>query len=153
MSWKTTRLINNTAFTNKINKVLFIVNENFIYNYNEELKINKYKQDGNFDINNGTFITAMPLKIMIEINLQYNYDISMEYAPRYELNIYKNNILLTKHYCGLSDNIHTVNSLYIVSIIDILNNDKIKFIITQSTPDSILNVNILKNTFINFKTI
>ena len=44
MSWKTSRLINNTAYTNKVNKVLFIQSHDILYDYDDtlELELDKY---------------------------------------------------------------------------------------------------------------
>ncbi len=155
MSWKTSRLINNTAYTNKVNKVLFIQSRDILYDYDDtlELELDKYKQDGNFDINNGVVITAVTLKIMIEINIFYKY-VDAEFAPRYELNIYKNDGLLNKHYCGLNDLVdNNANNLYLVSILDISNDDRIKITMSKdSSESSTSKINILKNSFITYKT-
>jgi len=94
-----------------------------------------------------------PQKIMIEINIFYTYN-NADFAPRYELNIYKNNILLNKHFCCLNDTVNTVNNLYLVSVVDISNNDKIKIImIKDNLENSTSKINILKNSFINYKTL
>ena len=154
MSWKTSRLINNTTYANKVNKVLFIQIEDTNHEYDDtlELQIDKYKQDGNFDISNGIVSTIITLKIMIEINIFYKYS-DAEFAPRYELNIYKNDILLNKHYCGLNDTTDSVNNLYLISIIDISNEDRIKIVMSKNGEEnSTSKINILKNSFINYKT-
>ena len=103
MSWKTYRVINNIYYVNKINKVLFMQLNDTIYDYDDtlELQFNKYKQDGNIDVYNGVVsIGNSSQKIMIEINIFYKYYNDAEFAPRFTLNIYKNNILLNTHYCG-----------------------------------------------------
>ena len=156
MSWKTYRVINNIYYVNKINKVLFMQLNDTIYYYDDtlELQFNKYKQDGNIDVYNGVVsIGNTSQKIMIEINIFYKYYNDAEFAPRFTLNIYKNNILLNTHYCGLNDNIETVNNLYLVSVIDVSNNDKLKIMmIKDGLENSTSKINILKNSFINYKT-
>ena len=156
MSWKTYRVINNIYYVNKINKVLFMQLNDTIYDYDDtlELQFNKYKQDGNIDVYNGVVsIGNSSQKIMIEINIFYKYYNDAEFAPRFTLNIYKNNILLNTHYCGLNDNIETVNNLYLVSVIDVSNNDKLKIMmIKDGLENSTSKINILKNSFINYKT-
>ena len=156
MSWKTYRVINNIYYVNKINKVLFMQSNDTIYDYDDtlELQFNKYKQDGNIDVYNGVVsIGNSSQKIMIEINIFYKYYNDAEFAPRFTLNIYKNNILLNTHYCGLNDNIETVNNLYLVSVIDVSNNDKLKIMmIKDGLENSTSKINILKNSFINYKT-
>ena len=156
MSWKTYRVINNIYYVNKINKVLFMQLNDTIYDYDDtlELQFNKYKQDGNIDVYNGVVsIGNSSQKIMIEINIFYKYYNDAEFAPRFTLNIYKNNILLNTHYCGLNDNIETVNNLYLVSVIDVSNNDKIKIkMIKDGLENSTSKINILRNSFVNYKT-
>jgi hypothetical protein len=154
MSFKTSRLINNTTFVNKISKVLFIQSNDTVQEYDDtlELQLDKYKYDGNFDINNGVVTTSIPLKIMIEINILYTYD-DAEFAPRYELNIYKNNIIINKHYCGLNDTTDSVNNIFLLSIIDISNEDVIKIVMSKDDlENSTSKINILKNSFIHYKT-
>jgi hypothetical protein len=154
MSWKTYRVINNIYYVNKINKVLFMQLNDTIYEYDDtlELQFNKYKQDGNIDVYNGVVSIGNTSKIMIEINIFYKYS-NAEFAPRFTLNIYKNNILLNTHYCGLNDNVETVNNLYLVSVLDVSNNDKIKInMIKDGFENSTSKINILKNSFINYKT-
>jgi len=147
MSWKIPRIINNITFINKQNKVLFIQHEDAEYVYDDdiELKFIKYKQEGIFDINDGVFVVSSNIKIMIEINIFYNYN-GAEFAPRYELNIYKNDVLLNKHYCGLNDTVDTVNNLYLVSVVDVSNGDRIKIVLLKdSLENSTSKINILKN--------
>lgn len=155
MSWKMYRVIHNTTFVNKINKVYFVQLNDVEYVYDDtlELNFNKYKQEGIFDINNGVVsITGNNLKVMLEINLFYKYN-DTDFAPRYELNIYKNEVLLNKHYCGLNDNVHTDNNLYLVSVLDVQNDDKIKITISKdSLENSTSKISILKNSYVNYKT-
>jgi hypothetical protein len=154
MSWKTSRLINNNIYATKINKVLFIQPNDITYDYDDTLDLNfsKYKQDGSFDINDGIISASANLKIMIEINIFYTYD-NTDFAPRYELDIYKNNDPIITHYCGINDNVDTINNLYLTSIIDISNNDNIKIVISKNTQEnSVSKINILKNSFITYKT-
>lgn len=154
MSWKTTRVLNNLTYMNKQSKILFIQLDDIEYIYDDEIEIKflKYIQDGDINIINDLFTMNEPRKIMIEINIFYTY-YNADFAPRYELNIYKNNILLNKHYCGLNDTVETINNLYLVSVVDISNNDKIKIImIKDNLENSTSKINILKNSFINYKT-
>lgn len=154
MSWKTPRIINNISYINKQNKVLFIQHDNIEYVYDDDIELNfiKYKQEGIFDINEGLFDVSSNIKILIEINIFYDY-VGAEFAPRYELNIYKNDVLLNKHYCGLNDTIDTVNNLYLVSVVDVSNGDRIKIVLVKdSLENSTSKINILKNSFINYKT-
>jgi hypothetical protein len=99
----------------------------------------------------GRFITFTNVKLLVEINIFYRYD--AEFAPRYDLNIYKNDALVHTRYCGMGDNVDNINNLFLVIVIDVKNDDKleIKFIkdtIESSTDDIV----ILKNSYVQYKT-
>ena len=154
MSWKTYRVINNINYINKINKAIFLQRDDTTYVYDDQLQISfqKFKQDGNLDVNDGIIKVSIPTKIMIEINLFYTYT-NTDFAPRYELNIYKNDIIFNPHYSGMNDTTDSVNNLYIVSVIDVSNDDVIKIVMSKDTIESSTNeIKIMKNSFVNFKT-
>lgn len=155
MSWKTYRVFNNINYINKQHKCIFMQLDDTEYDYNDELNINmltKYKQEGNIDVIEGLMKISLPTKIMIEINLFYKYNDAM-YAPRYQLNIYKNNQMMNTHYCGLNDSIDSTNNIYIVSVLDVSNNDKIQIYISKDTTEDSTNfITILKNSYINYKS-
>ena len=154
MSWKTYRVINNINYINKINKAIFLQRDDTTYVYDDQLQISfpKFKQDGNLDVNDGIIKVSIPTKIMIEINLFYTYT-NTDFAPRYELNIYKNDIIFNSHYSGMNDTTDSVNNLYIVSVIDVSNDDVIKIVMSKDTIESSTNeIKIMKNSFVNFKT-
>ena len=92
MSWAKYRIINNYTYINKQNKVIFIQLNDTEYLYDDELSLmmfSKMKQDGNVDVTtNGIVKVSIPTKIMIELNIFYTYT-DTDFAPRYELNIYK----------------------------------------------------------------
>ena len=83
-----------------------------------------------------------------EINIFYWYE--AEFAPRYDLNIYKNDVLV---HTSMGDNVDNINNLFLVTVIDVKNDDKleIKFIkdTIESSTDDIL---ILKNSYVQYKT-
>ena len=154
MSWKTYRVINNINYINKINKAIFLQHDDTTYVYDDQLQISlpKFKQDGNLDVNDGIIKVSIPTKIMIEINLFYTYT-NTDFAPRYELNIYKNDIIFNSHYSGMNDTTDSVNNLYIVSVIDVSNDDVIKIVMSKDTIETSTNeIKIMKNSFVDFKT-
>ena len=113
----------------------------------------KMKQDGNVDVTtNGIVKVSIPTKIMIELNIFYTYT-DTDFAPRYELNIYKNNVIVNKYYCGMNDTTDTINNLYIISVIDVSNNDILKIVMSKDNIENSTNhIKIMKNSFINYKT-
>ena len=154
MSWKTYRVINNINYINKINKVIFLQRDDTKCEYNDELQLSfsKYKQDGSLDMNDGIVKVSINTKVMIEINLFYKYT-NTEFAPRYELNLFKNNVKINTHYCGMNDTVVNTNNLYIVSVCDVVNDDVIKIVLNKDrTEDSTDFIDILKNSYIIYKT-
>ena len=156
MSWAKYRVINNYTYINKQNKVIFIQLNDTEYDYDDELSLmmfSKMKQDGNIDVTtNGIVKVSIPTKIMIELNIFYTYT-DTDFAPRYELNIYKNNLIVNKYYCGMNDTTDTVNNLYIISVIDVSNDDLIKIVMSKDNIENSTNhIKIMKNSFINYKT-
>ena len=156
MSWAKYRVINNYTYINKQNKVIFIQLNDTEYLYDDELSLmmfSKMKQDGNVDVTtNGIVKVSIPTKIMIELNIFYTYT-DTDFAPRYELNIYKNNVIVNKYYCGMNDTTDTINNLYIISVIDVSNNDILKIVMSKDNIENSTNhIKIMKNSFINYKT-
>ena len=136
-----------------VNKIVFLEDYDTPYIFDDELKINfpKFKQAGSINMTDSRFITFTNVKLQVEINIFYRYD--ADFAPRYDLNIYKNDILVHTRYCGMGDNVDNINNLFLVIVIDVKNDDKleIKFIkdtIESSTDDIV----ILKNSYVQYKT-
>ena len=155
MSWKSDRTMNNMTFLNKPSKVIFVQPFDIEYKYDDTLVLEypKMKQDGSIDVNNGVVKTSIPAKIMIEINMVHTYS-DTDFAPRYQISIYNNDILINNHpNLGTNDSVDMINNLYILSVIDVVNDDKIKIIMSKDTTEISTNViKIMKNSFINFKT-
>jgi hypothetical protein len=150
-------MINNNAYINKVSKVIFVQPFDMEYKYDDTIALSfpKLKQDGAIDITNGIIKTGVPTKVMIEINIFYTYsNIDTEFAPRYQISIINNDILINNHpNLGTNDSVDTVNNLYILSVIDVANDDKIKIIMSKDTTEISTNViKIMKNSFINYKT-
>ena len=142
MSWAKYRVINNYTYINKQNKVIFIQLNDTEYLYDDELSLmmfSKMKQDGNVDVTtNGIVKVSIPTKIMIELNIFYTYT-DTDFAPRYELNIYKNNVIVNKYYCGMNDTTDTINNLYIISVIDVSNDDILKIVMSKDNIENSTN--------------
>lgn len=156
MSWKSDRVINNNTYLNKQSKIIFMQLNDAEYDYDDVLPLTmfaKMKQDGNVDVSeNGIVKVNVNTKLMIETNVFYTYS-NAEFAPRYELNIYKNNILSNTYYCGMNDTTMTTNNIYILSVLDVQNDDSIKVCMVKSNIENSTNtIKILKNSFINYKT-
>ncbi len=155
MSWKSDRTMNNMTFLNKPSKVIFVQPFDIEYKYDDTLVLEypKMKQDRSIDVNNGVVKTSIPAKIMIEINMVYTYS-NTEFAPRYEISIFNNDVLINNHpNLGMNDSVDMINNVYIISVIDVQNDDKIKIIMSKDTTENSTDViKIMRNSFINFKT-
>lgn len=154
MSWKTYRVFNNINYINKLNKVIFVQLDDTTYDYDDTVTLSfmKFKQEGILDVNDGVIKVSSSTKIMIEINIMYRYA-NTTFAPRYTLNIYKNDVKLNSHYCGMNDVAEGMNNIYIVSVVDVNNDDVITMkMIKDDIEDSTSHIEILKNSYINFKT-
>jgi len=156
MSWKSDRVLNNNTYLNKQSKIIFMQLNDIEYDYLDVLPLSmlvKTKQDGNVDISeNGIVKVNVNTKIMIETNIFFTYS-DAQFAPRYQLNIYKNNVLSNTYYCGMNDTTTTTNNVYIISVLDVVNDDIIKISMVKNNIENSTNkIKILKNSFINYKT-
>jgi len=156
MSWKSDRVLNNNTYLNKQSKIIFMQLNDIEYDYLDVLPLSmlvKTKQDGNVDISeNGIVKVNVNTKIMIETNIFFTYS-DAQFAPRYQLNIYKNNFLSNTYYCGMNDTTTTTNNVYIISVLDVVNDDIIKISMVKNNIENSTNkIKILKNSFINYKT-
>jgi hypothetical protein len=136
-------------------EVLLINNNdtNLLYNDTVLLNFNKIKKVGKLDYIDNMVQNIDSIKINIELNIFYNY-VGAEYAPRFNLNIFQNNIIINTKYNGLNDVADGVNNLYYNIIIDVNNNDLIKFELSKDTVEnSTNNIIIKKNSFIKIKTL
>jgi hypothetical protein len=96
-------------------------------------------------------LTTGDTKMIAEVNLFYKY--ASDYAPRYDLNIIKNDELIHTRYCGVSDTTDTINNVYLVSVIDVVNGDTLRIEMPKDTAEnSTSSILILKNSYIQYKT-
>ena len=74
-------------------------------------------------------------------------------CPSSELSLYKNHNLITQHYCGMNDTVVDMNNLYIVTVVDVSNNDILKIVMSKdSMENSTDSIEIMKNSYITYKT-
>jgi hypothetical protein len=137
-----------------VNKIVFLEDYDTTYTFDDEVKINfpKFKQAGSINMTNNIVQTFTNIKLQVEINIYYKYD-NTDFAPRFDLNIYKNSVLIHTRYCGVGDNIDTINNVFLINVIDVKNNDllEIKFI-KDSLENSTDHIIILKNSYVQYKT-
>lgn len=113
-------------------EVIFLNEDNIIKHFNENtlaLDFKLFKKKGAvIDFNNNIFTSSInKLKIVFELNLFYRW-LDVEYPPRFNLDIIKNDVLYVTRALGLTDSSDT-NNVFLSIIIDIENMDKINFIL------------------------
>jgi hypothetical protein len=109
-----------------------------------------HNSDGNLTFENNMFKKCGSRKIEIIFNISYKW-LNAEYAPRYNFNILKNNIIYHSIYKGSDDNNYTANILQLTVIIDINESDKITFEFEKTDTDS-NNFVILDNSHYKIRT-
>ena len=116
----------------EICELIYLNEDTIIKQFNEntlELDFKLFKKKGSvISFDNSIFKSSVKkLKIVFELNLFYRW-LDVEYPPRFDLDIIKNNTLYVSRSLGLNDDMDT-NNLYLSLIIDINDNDEIKFIL------------------------
>ena len=136
-----------------VNKVVLLQLDDTAYEYDDTLPLTfpKFKQEGSIDVINNVVLTKSDTKMIVEMNLFYKY--ASDYAPRYELNIIKNDELIHTRYCGVSDTTDTINNVYLVIVIDVVNGETLRIEMSKDTAEnSTSSILILKNSYIQYKT-
>ena len=135
-------------------EIIFLNEDNSIKQFSEntlELDFKLFKKKGEvIDFKNNIFTSSVKkLKIVFELNLFYRW-IDVEYPPRFNLDVIKNDILYLTRGLGLNDSSET-NNLYLSIIIDIEDGDKINFILRNDF-DQNKYLEFLDNSFYILKT-
>ena len=132
-----------------VNRVV-LQSDDTAYEYDDTLPL-KFKQEGSINVINNVVLTTGDTKMIVEMNLFYKY--ASDYAPRYDLNIIKNDELIHTRYCGVSDTTDTINNVYLVIVIDVVNGDVLRIETPKDTVEnSTSSILILKNSYIQYKT-
>ena len=152
-----TNLTTNTGNISQIetiNKAVFIQQDDTIYPFADyvELKFPKFTQSGDIDINNNIFTTQLIGNVKILINISLNYMWFSDYAPRYNLNIYKNHDLFYSRSMGVTDTVELINYVDISCVADLINNDTVHITMADETNNNTINLKILQNSYVIFKT-
>ena len=136
-----------------VNKVVLLQLDDTAYEYDDTLPLifPKFKQEGSINVINNVVLTTGDTKMIVEVNLFYKY--ASDYAPRYDLNIIKNDELIHTRYCGVSDTTDTINNVYLVIVIDVVNGDTLRIEMSKDTAENSTSIIlILKNSYIQYKT-
>lgn len=133
--------------------IMFLQENNIIKIFNNELELNfnLYSYSGSqFNFKDNIFKSlTLNQKIIFELNLFYKW-IDVEYPPRFILNIVKNNKIYITRRLGINDELDT-NNIYLNLIIDIDNNDEIKFILNRDSDVGLFE--IIDNSYYVLKTV
>lgn len=110
----------------------------------------RHKTEGNLTFENNIFKNCGSRKIEIIFNIGYKW-VDAQFAPRYNFNILKNDVIYYSVYKGSDDSAYTNNILQLVVIIDIKESDKITFEFEKIDTDS-NNFVILDNSHYKIRT-
>jgi len=110
----------------------------------------RHNSDGNLTFKNNMFKKCGSRKIEIIFNIGYKW-VNAQFAPRYNFNILKNDVIYYSVYKGSDDSAYTNNILQLVVIIDIKESDKITFEFEKIDTDS-NNFVILDNSHYKIRT-
>lgn len=117
---------NNKIQTTNHGHVIFLQDSDINVEFKNEfiLDFNKFNITGLINVNNFIY-TGSSGKVKIDINMVYQW-INMDYAPRYDIVIFKNDVVDKRRSFGMMDSYidENVNDLFFV--INIKNNDKIQ---------------------------
>jgi len=140
--------------------IYIITKSQLIYlqeNDKEHIFINKlllnfvrHNSNGNLTFENNMFKKCGSRKIEIIFNIGYKW-VNAQFAPRYNFNILKNDVIYYSVYKGSDDSAYTNNILQFVVIIDIKESDKITFEFEKIDTDSNDFV-ILDNSYYKIRT-
>lgn len=95
----------------------------------------RHNSDGNLTFKNNIFKKCGSRKIEIIFNIGYKWT-NAQFAPRYNFNILKNDVIYYSVYRGSEDSPYTNNILQFTVIIDIKELDKITFEFEKIDTDS-----------------
>ena len=133
----------------KIDRVIFLSLSDILTEFKDSytLSFPKYSKSGNTDLNDSIY-SGTASKLKISVNLVYQW-INMEYAPRYNLEIVKNNIVDKRRSLGISDTYLDENILSETFIINVRDGDKIEVRITKDN-DELNYVRLEENAYLEF---
>ena len=133
----------------KIDRVIFLSSSDILNEFKDSytLSFPKYSKSGNTDLNDSIY-SGTANKLKISVNLVYQW-INTEYAPRYNLEIVKNNIVDKRRSLGISDTYLDENILSETFIINVRDGDKIEVRITKDN-DELNYVRLEENAYLEF---
>ena len=134
----------------KIDRVIFLSSSDIFTEFKDSYTLSflKYSKSGNTDLNDFIY-TGTASKLKISVNLVYRW-INMEYAPWYNLEIVKNNIVDKRRSLGISDTYEDENILDEYFIINIRDGDKIEVKLTKDN-DELNYVRLEENAYLEFE--
>ena len=143
--------VNNQIYEpQKIDRVIFLSSSDVFTEFKDShtLSFPKFSKSGNTDLNENVY-SGTASKLKISVNLVYRW-INMQYAPRFSLEIVKNNIVDKRRSLGISDTYEDENILDEYFIINIRDGDQIEVRLTKDN-DELNYVRLEENAYLEFE--
>ena len=133
-----------------IDRVIFLSSEDIFTEFKDSYTFNfsKYSKSGSTDLNDGIY-SGTSNKLKINVNIVYQW-INMSYAPRYNLEVVKNNVVDKRRSLGINDTYLNENIINEVFVINVRDGDKIEIRISKDNEE--LNfIRVENNAYLEFE--
>ena len=133
-----------------INKVIFLSSDDVFVEMKDSLtfKFSQYSKSGDIDFKDNMY-SGSSNKLKISVNFVYQW-VSMSYAPRYNLEVVKNNVVDKRRSLGISDTYLNENIINELFVININSGDTIEVRLSKDN-DEVNYMRIENNAFIEFE--
>ena len=120
----------------KIDRVIFLGSEDIFAEFSSSYTFNfsKYSKSGSTDLIDGMY-SGTSNKLKISVNIVYQW-INMDYAPRFDLEVVKNNVVDKRRSLGINDTYLNENILSETFVINVQEGDKIEIRMSKDNDES-----------------
>lgn len=129
--------INNQIYKPQtIDRVIFLSYEDIFAAFSSSYTFNfsKYSKSGSTDLIDGIY-SGTSNKVKISVNIVYQW-INMDYAPRFDLEVVKNNVVDKRRSLGINDTYLNENILSETFVINVQEGDKIEIRMSKDNEES-----------------
>ena len=143
--------IGNTIYEPQtIDRVIFLSSDDIFVEFKDAYTFNfsKYSKSGSTDLNDGIY-SGNSNKLKISVNFVYQW-INADYAPRYNLEVVKNNVVDKRRSLGINDTYLDENIINEVFVINAQDGDKVEIRMSKDNEESNY-MRIEGNAFMEFE--
>jgi hypothetical protein len=119
-----------------IDRVIFLSSDDIFVEFKDSYTFNfsKYSKSGSTDLNDGIY-SGTSNKLKISLNIVYQW-INADYAPRYNLEVVKNNVVDKRRSLGINDTYLDENIINERFVINVQSGNKIEIRISKDNEAS-----------------